>query len=433
MLTWLIIGIASGVALLGAPALASWQRRYKEVRLLTGRRREHLHALWYGNFDEVRAALNDARDAQQMFVRACAELQAGQHADAEEFASHIKDDDPAVLVLRNLIARRKELPDEAWLEALDHAWHTAYRPCLVGNRFANADLVSSHLDAWEGDVLEGTDHVLWSAMTVKHKISGAVYPREVRNWAMAGDAPERDVAELIISNSIISLETNSTDTPRMLVPIRDRLAQLAPDNFWARLAACVAHEGAISLRGSDVKALEQCIDAPEVDATIGGAALARFDEVAARAKVPYPVVAAQHASNLYTLLVPLAGLWSRLNETHTVDVRRRAANALVSLSRRMREDSRVFAAVAAYESLRQANFVLQSSRLADELEARRIEHEQLLSLADHMVLNPYTWPIPSLVDEAARAEREDELGFYRRYLGDPNAALPQAWLVERRV
>lgn|GEM_PF-3847772 len=420
------------MALLGAPAVASWQRRYREVRLLTGRRRDHLHALWYDNFDEVRATLTDVRDPHQMFVRACTELQAGDPAAAAELAEHIKDKDSAILVLRNLIARRSERPDEAWLEALDHAWLTAYRPCLVGNRFANADLVSSHLDAWEGGVLEGTDHVLWSAMTVKHKISGAVYPRQVRNWAMAHDAAERDLAELIISNSIIAMETHSPDTPRMLVPIRDRLAELAPDNFWVRLASCVAHEGP-SLNSLSIAALELCIDAPDVDASVGGAALHRFDEVAARAKVPYPIVAAQHASNLYTLLVPLAGLWARLAQTHSLVLSRRAANTLVALSRRMREDSRVFSAVAAYETLRQANVVLGSGRIADELEARRIEHDQLLKLADHMVLNPYTWPIPSLVDEAARAEREDELGFYRRYLGDPNAALPQAWLIERRV
>lgn len=431
MLTFLLIGIGAGIALLSVPAISSWQRRYKDVRLLTGRRREHLHALWYGNFDEVRAALNNTSDATHMFVRSCAELEAGDHAAAEEFAGHIDGEDPAVKVLANLIARRKAHADEPWLDALEHAWQSAYRPSMVGNRFANSDLVSSHLDAWEGDVLDGTDHVLWSAMSVRHKITGATYPREVRNWAMASDAAERDTAELVITNSIISLETFGDRTPRMLVPVRERLYELAPDNFWVCLARCVAHERFANLGLDDIAALGRCVDAPVVDASLGGAACQRFVDMAERAKVPYPVVAAQHASNLCVLLVPLQGLWNRLAQTQSPALRRAAADVIARLSRRMREDTCVFSAVAAYEALLRANSVLMSAKIAGELEARSIEHQQLLSLADHMVLNPYAWPIPSLVHAAATAERANELAFYRRYLGDPNAALPQAWLVRR--
>jgi len=431
MITLVLIGVASGIALLSVPAIQSWQRRYKEVRLLTGHRREHLHALWYGNFDEVRAALNDTDDANQMFVRACAELEAGDCETAEDFAGHISADDPAVKVLVNLIARRKSRPDEVWLDALEHSWQSAYRPSLLGNKFANSDLVSSHLDAWEGDVLDGTDHVLWTAMSVKTKITGAVYPREVRLWAMASDAGERDLGELIITNNLIALDTFGDGTPRMLVNVRDRLNELAPENLWVRLGHCIAHEDRAALRPTDVDALAQCIDAPSVDATLGGAAIRRFDAVGDRAKVPHPIVASQHASNLCVLLLPLQGLWHRLGETRSYSLRQRAAEILVQLSRRMREDRTVFSAVAAYETMRQANTVLMSARLAGELEARHVEHRHFLSIAGHLVLNPYAWPIPSLVHEAAAAERDNELEFYRRHLGDPNAALPQAWLIQR--
>jgi len=428
IVSWLIaLGVVS-VGLLFARPVRLWLFQWKFIRRSNrGEVREDLRALWREDFDAARAMLNEKTDAPSVFRRTCVELAAGDYTAAHEWAGKLPDHDAACNVLRGLVSKREASADASWLEALEEAWNEAGAPDLRGNKYLNQDMAASFEFDVATDQLNDDERAIYEIITFRRNLWRRREPAKLRTWAEQGANAGRGVAELILGIIVLQNHVFVSGAPGPSERAQlDALAERVDDELWLGLSKFLTTAGGPGFDPVDLGRLERIANAPRVDISLNDAVFRRLLELAEKTDTACANFVAYHGAVVNILLPRLDLFWKLLQQTTDAELQHHAAVLLERIARRMLEDRFLITQVVATATLREANHILRSPELTDEVTKLIATNKGVTNAEDRLHLDPFDWPLRPVQVEIIDKWWANEIEANQHYMSLRRAKLPTA-------